>query len=786
MKFNGKLVLAVAALALMVKISPLSVMAETDGTEDISGNALELQMEAVTESGLAPITGYCGDESENEGKNVTYAITDSDGDGIYDLLNIEGEGWMRDYRDIFGSVLASPWRIKDKEIKKIIINDGVTSIGDAAFRGCSSLSEIMIPEGVTSIGDHAFYECSSLSKMIIPEGVTSIGDHAFYECSSLSEMIIPEGVTSIGDAAFGGCSLLSEIIIPEGVTSIGDYAFSGCSSLSEIIIPEGVTSIGDAAFEGCRSLSEVIIPKSVKSIGNRAFSSCTSLTEMIIPEGVTFIDQSAFANCRSLKYLIIPESLVAKGEMPCPFNTNAPGIVIFVPINCPSIGYGPGNYPTEAFYKADENGNIIIVGVEKIYGKPDLTKIPDVLDDRLVRLALWEERDWFAESEHFHRAGSDISAWAGVYPTCSAQEGLEHGDRSATCVKNGNLGYGNCFICKKNFTSRYDWDTGKWEQKEIALEDTIIPATGHTGGNATCKQRAICTVCGEEYGDFAEHNYINAICTICGISSTNENTPSETISIPIGPDTWRDKTGVEGFVYRLYNVALIRDAEDAGLSDWTNRLDTKKESAAEVARGFFFSDEFLNRDYNNEQYVELLYRTMFGRDSDEAGKAYWLNCLENGASREYVYHGFAESQEFTGLCEGFGVNRGSVSLGQYRDQNIEATGFVARLYTKMLGRGFDDDGIEYWCKEYITGKKSIEDIAADGFLHSPEFTAQDLSDKEFVIRMYGTFLNREPDEAGLNDWVGRLERGEVTRDGLVYGFTNSPEFGKLKKEYNLP
>lgn len=84
------------------------------------------------------------------------------------------------------------------------------------------------------------------------------------------------------------------------------------------------------------------------------------------------------------------------------------------------------------------------------------------------------------------------------------------------------------------------------------------------------------------------------------------------------------------------------------------------------------------------------------------------------------------------------------------------------------------------------GQKSIEEIAADGFLHSEELTNQKLDNEAFVIRMYETFLNRKPDEAGLKDWVNRLESGAETRDSLVYGFTNSQEFGKLKAEYNLP
>lgn len=256
--------------------------------------------------------------------------------------------------------------------------------------------------------------------------------------------------------------------------------------------------------------------------------------------------------------------------------------------------------------------------------------------------------------------------------------------------------------------------------------------------------------------------------------------------IPEGPNTWESKSGVEGFVYRLYNIALSRDAEEAGLQDWVNRLETKKETAAEVARGFFFSDEFKNKNYNNSQFIEMLYRTMFARKADAEGKSYWLSLLSTGVSREYVYHGFAESQEFSNLCGGFGVERGQVSLGLYRDKNVNATAFIARFYTKMLGRSFDDDGIEYWCEKYLTGKKSIEDIAADGFLHSDELTNQNLSNEEFVTRMYETFLNREPEEAGLNDWVSRLETGKETRDTLVFGFTHSQEFAKLKAKYQLP
>ena len=135
-----------------------------------------------------------------------------------------------------------------------------------------NVTSVIIPEGVTSIGDYAFRDCSSLSSVTIPNSVTSIGDKAFYGCSSLTSITIPEGVTSIGGSAFYGCSSLTSVTIPNSVTSIGDYAFDGCSSLTAVTIPNSVTSIGDHAFDDCSSLTSVTIPNSVTSIGAYAFS----------------------------------------------------------------------------------------------------------------------------------------------------------------------------------------------------------------------------------------------------------------------------------------------------------------------------------------------------------------------------------------------------------------------------------------------------------------------------------------------------------------------------------
>ncbi len=261
--------------------------------------------------------------------------------------------------------------------------------------------------------------------------------------------------------------------------------------------------------------------------------------------------------------------------------------------------------------------------------------------------------------------------------------------------------------------------------------------------------------------------------------------PNENDKIPDGVNTWIGKTGTEGFVYRLYNVAMGREADEAGFNDWNKKLKTKEQTAAKVAWGFIFSEEFRAYHYNDIQFVKILYRTMFGREADEEGLKDWVSQLENGMSREYVYRGFAESVEFSNLCTAYGVERGGVTLSAYRDRNVGVTGFIARLYTKMLGRSFDEEGLEYWCEKYLTGENTIEEIATVGFLKSEELRQQNLSNEEFVIRMYETFLNREPEAAGLADWVGRLETGKISRDKLVYGFTGSREFSNIKEAYGL-
>lgn len=191
-----------------------------------------------------------------------------------------------------------------RNVRNVIIPNGITEIKEEAFDGRTYLKTITIPDSVTRIGRWAFFRCLSLQSITIPDSVTSIEHGVLDSCSSLQSITISNSVTNIGDSAFYGCSSLQSITIPDSVTNIGESAFNGCSSIRSIVIPDNVTNIGEGAFHRCSSLRSITIPNSVISIGSAAFYGCSSLCSVVIPNSVTKIGNGAFKDCGHLSSLI--------------------------------------------------------------------------------------------------------------------------------------------------------------------------------------------------------------------------------------------------------------------------------------------------------------------------------------------------------------------------------------------------------------------------------------------------------------------------------------------------
>ncbi|MFI3177804.1 MAG: leucine-rich repeat domain-containing protein [Eubacteriales bacterium] len=251
-----------------------------------------------------------------------------------------------------------------KQIKSIIIPEGVTSIGMGAFESCVNLESITLPDGLQTIAYRAFADCTSLTHLELPDSIVSIGEFAFHYCINLEEISIPETANMYGDYIFEGTKLmqspefiqyleelsentimeptpeiLSEtdydrteefyivdhilyqyngsdeyVVIPDGVVEIGESAFAGNSTMRSVVIPSSVTRIRQRAFSGCVCLERVDSSIGLVWIGREAFAGCIMLEEIVLPSSVKWIGNEAFLACTLLKSVVTESDLIIVAE----------------------------------------------------------------------------------------------------------------------------------------------------------------------------------------------------------------------------------------------------------------------------------------------------------------------------------------------------------------------------------------------------------------------------------------------------------------------------------------
>ncbi len=240
-------------------------------------------------------------------------------------LTISGTGAMPDF-DFPEGNLAPWWNYEalgmltsfgnfklEGELKKVVIQDGVTNVSNYALFFLPAATQITLPESVTSIGRYGIALCSKLNGISLPRAVTAIGDFGLAG-NSFTAVSLPDGLQTLGRGAFDACASLSGMTLPAAITAVPDKCFNDCTKLLTVDYKGEMIAIGERAFEGCKSLTKAPIPAAVTALGNSAFNGCIALTDVTLPAGVTAVPDACFQDCTALADMKLPATVTSVGH----------------------------------------------------------------------------------------------------------------------------------------------------------------------------------------------------------------------------------------------------------------------------------------------------------------------------------------------------------------------------------------------------------------------------------------------------------------------------------------
>lgn len=240
-------------------------------------------------------------------------------------LTISGTGAIPDF-DFPNGNLAPWWNYEalgmltsfgnfklEGELKKVVIQDGVTNVSNYALFFLPAATQITLPESVTSIGRYGIALCAKLKGISLPKAVTGIGDFGLAG-NNFTSISLPDGLQTLGRGAFDACASLSGMTLPAAITAVPDKCFNDCTKLLTVDYKGEVTAIGERAFEGCKSLTKAPIPETVTELGASAFTGCTALTDVTLPGGVTAVPDACFQDCTALADMKLPATVTSVGH----------------------------------------------------------------------------------------------------------------------------------------------------------------------------------------------------------------------------------------------------------------------------------------------------------------------------------------------------------------------------------------------------------------------------------------------------------------------------------------
>ncbi len=721
-------------------------------------------------------------------------------------------------------------------LANVTIPDSVTTIGRAAFYLCKGLQSVTIPDSVKSVGPYAFAGCRSLTSVTIPDSVTSIGSEAFGGCNDLRIAYAPENLKGRIDAVLPTTTAIQYYSSNTPLSTMTFDANEGTGSVS-FSVPRGATltvpdvkrpgftcagwspavpakvPAGDATFVAQWTVNTYHVTLDSRGgIGGTASVTATygaAMPAITIPTRAghrfggyfaagTQYYTAAGAATRTWDRTSAT-TLYAKWIENCApvFETVSPT----VEFEAMELGSADdfsvttsdpdGDAVTVKWYiveKADQNR--VLAGSGNGYAFTATTagnfRVEAVASDGIANATCqWDVKVFPADVADYDEVPGSGLVWSvtGTTLTISGNGPMPDyadadppyqtyaGTITKIVVEEGVTSVGdNAFQDFRGVTS-------------VSLPETL--ASIGIGAFADCGRLATIAI-PDSVETLGEGVFSG--CDDMGMLYLPQRFVPYLDDLGVPNTCSVANTDVYNFVRRLYYLCFDREPERTGCASWSKRLTSGERNGAMAAFGFCLSAEMERRNLSNAEYVEVLYRAMMGRAPDSNGKAYWVDLLDNGVSRRGVFRGFAESAEFTRICNDYGITRGNVDRSklEQRDLNYGVTKFVARCYTKALNRNYDVKGLNSWCGKINSSstKKATAIQVARSFLKSAEFQRRNLSNSAYVDVLYQTFLGHAPDSKGRQSWLNKLNSG-VSRDTVMAGFYNSNEFTNIMASYGI-
>lgn len=538
-----------------------------------------------------------------------------------------------------------------------------------------------------------------------------------------------------GGIFFDNRDEVTGIVIPEGVTSIGNICYF-CSNITSVSLPSSLKLISNNAFNGCTKLEKISIPNNVTTIGDSAFVDCVSLKSINIPQGITVIEYKTFMGCESLTSITLPSTIESIG------NYAFSGCEKLASINFPK--------------SLKEIG---ICGFENCKALKEA-----VLPDKIEYLGYGV----FVNCTSLLSANFPINIETIPSSMFSNCENLTEVIVPPDVNKIDPSAFTNCkkaMICYPRSASL------NYPLSSVGAAITYMISDDKAIITGVSSKLDVITIPGNIYG----YPVVDFVAQFNGrVNHTHYPSAEDCVICP------KVATPMEKFVERLYTVILNRNSDSEGKNNHVSNLENG-ESACKVAYDFIFSNEFLNSSLSNEEVVAKMYRVFLDREPD-AGSKTWVDALNSGCSYAAVMYGVSQSNEFTELCDKYGIVRGNFAVSENRDQSANLTAFVNRLYNKTLGRNGEPEGLNSHTGAYLQNR-NVEQLAYN-FVFSPEFTNKNHSNEEFVEIMYQAFFGRDSDPTGREHWLSVLANGGSRYD-VFLGFIGSQECKELVESFGI-